>query len=110
MSWPPTVTLPADGVTTPQTMLMRVVLPAPFGPRSAKISPFAISMSALFSAERPPAYVFERPWMERMDGRASILARPAVQHGGDVPHRALLLIYPRPRTSPAGCSARSPRR
>jgi hypothetical protein len=28
------------GVTMPQTMLISVVLPAPFGPSSAKISPF----------------------------------------------------------------------
>ena len=32
--------VPLDGVTIPQTILISVVLPAPFGPRSAKISPF----------------------------------------------------------------------
>jgi hypothetical protein len=55
MSWPPTVTLPPEGVTMPQTMLISVVFPAPFGPRSAKISPFSISRSTRFSASRPPA-------------------------------------------------------
>src|SRR5437016_978445 len=39
MSWPSTVTVPALGVTMPQTMLMSVVLPAPFGPSSAKRRP-----------------------------------------------------------------------
>ena len=45
MSWPPTVTVPVDGVTIPQTMLISVVLPAPFGPSSAKISPLSMSRS-----------------------------------------------------------------
>ena len=39
MSWPPTVTLPALGLAMPQMMLISVVLPAPLGPSSAKISP-----------------------------------------------------------------------
>ena len=39
MSWPSTATLPALGLTMPQMMLISVVLPAPFGPSSAKISP-----------------------------------------------------------------------
>ena len=34
----------------PQTMLMSVVLPAPFGPSSAKISPGWMSSDTLFSA------------------------------------------------------------
>jgi len=33
------------GVTMPQTTLISVVLPAPFGPSSAKISPLSISRS-----------------------------------------------------------------
>ena len=32
MSWPSAVTVPVVGVTMPQTMLISVVLPAPFGP------------------------------------------------------------------------------
>ena len=36
---------PAVGVTMPQTMLISVVLPAPLGPSSAKISPSRISRS-----------------------------------------------------------------
>src|SRR6186713_1033558 len=45
--------------TMPQMTLMSVVLPAPFGPSSAKISPWRISRSMSFSALRPEAYVFE---------------------------------------------------
>jgi hypothetical protein len=55
MSWPPTLTRPAEGFTMPQTILIRVVLPAPFGPRSAKISPSRMSRSTDFSALRPEA-------------------------------------------------------
>jgi hypothetical protein len=36
-------------------MLISVVLPAPFGPSSAKISPGRISRSTLFSAWNPDA-------------------------------------------------------
>ena len=39
----------------PQTMLISVVLPAPFGPSSAKISPAPISRLMLFSAWNPEA-------------------------------------------------------
>ena len=55
MSWPPTVTLPSVALTIPQMMLMSVVLPAPFGPSSAKISPRRISRSTFFSALKPEA-------------------------------------------------------
>ena len=48
------VTVPVVGVTIPQTIEMSVVLPAPFGPSRAKISPFSISRSTVFSACRPP--------------------------------------------------------
>ena len=44
----------------PQMMLISVVLPAPFGPSSAKISPRRISRLTFLTAERPDAYVFDR--------------------------------------------------
>ena len=47
--------LPREGVTMPHTMLISVVLPAPLGPSSAKISPLRISRLMLFSACRPEA-------------------------------------------------------
>ena len=55
MSWPSAVTLPCEAVTMPQMMLMSVVLPAPFGPSNAKISPRRISRSTFFSAWKPVA-------------------------------------------------------
>ncbi len=55
MSWPSTVTLPLDGLTMPQMMLISVVLPAPLGPSSAKISPRRMSRLMLFSAWNPDA-------------------------------------------------------
>jgi len=55
MSWPATRTLPDVGVTMPHTMLISVVLPAPFGPSRAKISPLRISRLTFFSACSPEA-------------------------------------------------------
>ena len=55
MSWPSTVTLPADGLTIPQMMLISVVLPAPFGPSSPKISPRRISRLTFLRAWKPVA-------------------------------------------------------
>ena len=50
---PSTSTSPPVGVTIPQTMLISVVLPAPLGPSSAKISPLRMSRSTDFSASTP---------------------------------------------------------
>ena len=47
--------LPSLGLTMPQTMPISVVLPAPFGPSSAKISPRRISRLTFFSAWKPEA-------------------------------------------------------
>src|SRR5260221_13003762 len=74
MSCPAAVTVPVVGVTMPHTMLMSVVLPAPFGPRSAKISPFTMSRSTFFSACRPEAYVLVRLEIDRIGG----MKRPIV--------------------------------
>ena len=52
---PPTVIVPVEGVTMPQMMLISVVLPAPFGPSSAKISPLLMSRSTAWSAWTPEA-------------------------------------------------------
>src|SRR4051812_8537258 len=68
MSRPPTVTLPLVAVTIPQTMLIRVVLPAPFGPSRAKISPCSISRSTPFSASWPPAYLLPRSRIDMTAG------------------------------------------
>ena len=53
--WQMVRALRESGVTRPQTMLMRVVLPAPLGPSRAKISPLSMSRSSGFSASSPDA-------------------------------------------------------
>jgi hypothetical protein len=55
MSWPSTVTVPLLALTMPQTMLISVVLPAPLGPSSAKISPRRMSSRIPLSAAKPEA-------------------------------------------------------
>jgi hypothetical protein len=55
MSCPSAETVPVVALTMPQTMLISVVLPAPLGPRSAKISPRRISRSTFLSASKPEA-------------------------------------------------------
>ena len=54
-SCPKAVIVPAVGRTSPHTAPISVVLPAPFGPSSAKISPLRISRSIPSSALVPPA-------------------------------------------------------
>ena len=72
MSKPSALTVPLVGLTIPQMMLMSVVLPAPFGPSSAKISPRRISRETFFSAWNPEAYFFDRLWTEMMGDMASM--------------------------------------
>src|SRR3569832_662281 len=74
MSWPSTRTTPEVGVTMPQMMLIKVVLPAPLGPSSAKISPWPMSRSTLLSACKPDSYVLVSFEMEMMDDMAACLA------------------------------------
>src|SRR4030095_2207521 len=68
VSWPSATTVPSLGVTMPQMMLISVVLPAPLGPSSAKISPRRISRSMPFRAWKPDAKVLESCETEMMDG------------------------------------------
>ena len=53
MSCPKTLAVPDVLVTSEETMPIAVVLPAPFGPSSAKKSPCATSRSIPFSAWTP---------------------------------------------------------
>src|SRR3569832_441873 len=73
MSWPSTSTVPELGVTLPQMMLSRVVLPAPLGPISAKISPSWISWAIPLSACKPDSYVLIRWEIAMMGGMAESL-------------------------------------
>src|SRR6478736_4493227 len=54
MSRPPNETLPACGSRCPVSWLIRVVLPAPFGPMMACSSPAATSSETLSVAMMPP--------------------------------------------------------
>ena len=55
MSCPSTRIVPWLGRTRPQMVPIRVVLPAPFGPSRAKISPRLISRLTFLSAVKPEA-------------------------------------------------------
>ena len=62
ISKPLTVAEPDVGFRIVQSMLMVVVLPAPFGPRSPKISPDSTAMSNLSTAVRP-LNDFDKSWV-----------------------------------------------
>src|SRR6185503_3914876 len=66
MSWPSATTTPVLGLTMPQTIEISVVLPAPFGPSSAKISPRRIDRLMCLRALKPDAYVLERSVTRRI--------------------------------------------
>ena len=61
--------LPALALTMPQMMLMRVVLPAPLGPSSAKISPEKIFRS--IHAERCETVVVDLGHAGDVDGNGT---------------------------------------
>src|SRR5688572_11891292 len=54
MSSPPKRTSPASGCSSPEICLMNVVLPAPFGPMTACVSPSRTSKSTLSVATSAP--------------------------------------------------------
>src|ERR1044071_6850506 len=58
----------------PQMMLMRVVLPAPLGPSSAKISPRRMVRSTRLRAAKPLAYVLLRPEIDTIGDAGTGLA------------------------------------
>src|SRR5688572_13032174 len=68
-STPATTALPPLGASSPVSILMVVVLPAPFGPRKPKISPVLTSKLTAFTAVNSPN-VFVRPStsMDLLDG------------------------------------------
>src|ERR1700688_826912 len=75
MSWPATTTLPELAVTMPQTMLIKVVLPAPLGPSSANISLSRISRLMFLSARRPVGEVLVRLAIDSAGSMAATLAQ-----------------------------------
>src|SRR4051812_190761 len=68
MSCPIMVAVPAVGLRRPGSILIVVVLPAPFGPRKPTISPGRTSKEAFFTASCAP-YTFRNP-------RAAIAGTP----------------------------------
>ncbi|MFO0616971.1 MAG: hypothetical protein U0414_30530 [Polyangiaceae bacterium] len=76
-SCPSATIVPRLIVTIPQTMWISVVLPAPFGPSRAKISPRSISRSTDFSATKPSLYVLPTPSMRRMGAMSARSAAAA---------------------------------
>ncbi len=54
MSYPATTPVPDVGRRMPQSILIVVVLPAPFGPKNPNISPFLILRFRLETATRSP--------------------------------------------------------
>ena len=66
-SWPMTVAEPASGRSSVASIRIRVVLPAPFGPRMAKIMPRGTSRSIPSTARTSPK-VLTRPRAEMADG------------------------------------------
>jgi len=73
MSCPSAITVPDVALTSPHTIPMSVVFPAPFGPSSAKISPRRISRSTSSSARNPDAYVFDSFLMEMIESTRATL-------------------------------------
>jgi hypothetical protein len=62
-STPPTRAVPLVGRTRVVSMPAVVVLPAPFGPSSPKISPRCTARSSPSTARTPPGYTFVSPWV-----------------------------------------------
>src|SRR4051794_25224793 len=67
---PSIVTEPASRVSSPQTIEIVVVLPAPFGPRSPYVSPARISNETPFTASMAP-YRFRRSRTARTTGASA---------------------------------------
>ncbi|MCY1302062.1 hypothetical protein D9M70_517030 [compost metagenome] len=70
MRWPRNSTSPEVGVSTPESWLNRVLLPAPLGPIRARISPARTSRFMSLLATRPPK--------RRVTLRASSSTSPAL--------------------------------
>src|SRR5712691_317110 len=67
---------PDDGRRTPVRQLKKVLLPAPFGPMIARISPGATARLTLLSARNPPKRT-ARPSVARI-GAAAPAGSPAI--------------------------------
>ena len=87
MSSPSNRMRPLVGRSTPVRQLKKVLLPAPFGPMMARISPRGTSKLTLSSAVRPPKRTV-RPSVRRMGGRRAA-ARPVLRTGAPLSRSGL---------------------
>ena len=79
---PPTVACPLEGASSPARRRSSVVLPAPFGPKSARQSPGASAKLTSFTARRPPnARTSPSAWAT--DGGAFMACRLACRFARD---------------------------
>src|SRR5262245_53546784 len=76
---------PAEGLSTPVSRLITVVLPAPFGPISAWRAPFSILSDTPATAAIPPK-CFSRPWVSSATGMSGLLRLDGL--GAPLPRRA----------------------
>src|SRR6185503_21030779 len=75
MSSPANTMRPASGRRLPASWLMKVVLPAPFGPITACVSPSRTSRSMPSDARSAPK-AFTRPRTARRDSRIGLVEDP----------------------------------
>src|SRR5947208_1481369 len=80
---PKSATSPSSGRLRPVTMVITVVLPAPFGPRKPTISPRPTWKSTPATASLAPKRL-ERPFAERTTDASAIMARPSVRQGREI--------------------------
>src|SRR5215471_9444886 len=74
---------PATGVTTPEIVLNKVVLPAPFGPTTATNSPRSTSSDLIFSTVHPllTEIGFDHRWVpDNVSRRAACDHSTVVEH------------------------------
>src|ERR1700730_4794255 len=74
MRSPPNVIAPASGASAPAIMLNSVVLPAPFGPITAKMSPGSTAKPTSWTA-RSPLKLLDRP----ATSSSGAMSRPAIR-------------------------------
>src|SRR5262249_32569033 len=72
MSSPSSSTCPAEGLSAPVIRLTRVVLPAPFGPMSARRAPRS-KVRSMSRATRNAPKLLLRPWISRTGGLMRML-------------------------------------
>src|ERR687883_267417 len=97
MSAPRNSIVPDVAGTSPEITLNSVVLPAPFGPRTARLSPCATSRSTSRTAWRPPN---RRPTPRRRRIGSALGATAVASTVNDLLAEVEGLVLPDPRQAP----------